>query len=634
MDDIKDKIDLITRIKKEFEADKKAAEKRNKRMKRDLRAASGSIDDQFSKEDDDIRGKDRARIAIPVLDGYIRKMVSQYIANPYGINATPLSNDGELSQLIERLNYDIQRCEHRSSAKHEYADALYMTGSCGYGYLYVTTDIYNGNTEPFICAVDDSRMVTFDRNSKRLDGSDAKRAAYSYVMSVKEASEMYGDDVKNGYGVDGFLSDGSRARDEDNCPIVICWEIRKESGTCWVIKIAGNKVIEEVDTKCPHLLIVPVYGMKNLVGDAMEYVGMIHKSIGIQQMINFCASKFQEDLATAPATKWKVAEESMDDMMIKTISESHRSLHPAILYKAFDRTGKPIPSPERLDPSNNSGYLTSSINDLIGFASASIGIQPSGIGDYQKKNETAEAVLLRAKESESSIADIYSHLEPSMCQLGRVLSHMIKACHPDIYGTVDLSMVDFEIDAGPMLSTKRKDNLRSTLALMGMMENPEEKKMLYGDLVANADGVGEGAEAAFTAISQKAIALSSSPVGADAGQMEALQVQLSKITEQLNQANIYAQNLQQQNYALSMGEQSKITVAQIKAETDRYVAEIKLAAGNEIKMQEINASYNQTMLKLNAEFEREMAKRPDINIVEGVTPQYRAVGNMQSNLLR
>lgn len=622
--------DTISRLKREFDSDKSAYEKRSKRIKRDLAYSSGSVDDHFSDVDDAIRGKDRAKIAIPVLDTFIRKMVSQYLANPYGM--VLCSENKIYDELCAELSKDIAKVEKDSDAKYEYSDSLYMAGACGFGYLYVTTDVIAGKVVPLICGVADSRSVIFDRNSKRLNGSDAKRAAFVDYMSVGEAKAEHGEDITGAYGVDGFLTFPQQKTDAENCPVITIWEMRKETGTCWVVKIVGNKIIDEIDSKCPFLLVVPILGVKSLVNNVIDFVGIIHKAIGIQNMIDYTSSQMQERLALAPTTKWVIDKGSMDTETAKTVAESHRSLHPAILFNGKDSAGNPTVKPERVDPATNISDLSTALDSFISYASTSIGFNSSGIGDHARKNETAEAVLLRQKESETSIADIYSHLECSIAQLCKVLSYMIVANDPK-YAGVDLSEIEFTTDAGPMLSTQRRDNLSRTMALLGMVDDPMEKKLLYADIAENADGVSDHTKQVFALISQKAEQSMSVGAGVDPAMMQQQADAMATMQEQVNQANIMIQNLQQQNYALSMGEQSKITVAQIKAETDRYVAEIKIAAGNEIEMQKIQERYAETMLKLNAEFEKALATKPVVEIVEGVKPRYNSVGGMESNLL-
>lgn len=631
--DYKYKADLISRLKTDFDADKSVHDRRLTRMKTDLAYATGSVKDSILFGDyESIRGKDRAFVFVPILAPFVRKMVSQYLANPYGIVIQ--SENPELEPYTQELQKDIAKIEKKSNAKYEFSNTLLMTGGCGRGYLYATTEEHGERNQVLICGVEDSRNVVFDRNAKRLDGSDARRAFYQTSMSVKEAKAEYGERVVNGYGSNGFLGD-RQPKDEDSCPVVTCWEMRRETNTCWVTKIVGNEIVSESDTLVPYLLIIPVYGILQPIKDGMDYVSLTHNANGIQNMADFAASNLQERMAVAPVSRWVIDTNSVDTNTVKTIQEAHKSLHPAVLWNSKGNDGQGAQAPQKVDPATNVSDLTEVISVFTNLASVTIGYQGAGVGLDERKNETAESVLLRAKENETSIADIYSNLEVAVCQLGRVLCHLLVANDPKYQG-LDVEQLDVDVTAGPMMLSTKRDKLKRTMALMGMLEDPAEKKLLYGDLAENLDGVSDDTVQVFKMIADNAKSMLANPAQPvdNGAQMQALNDALAQKDAEMQQANLYIQQLQFELASKQAEIQKAVTVETIKGDNaikleafkqqgKQTEQQIKIAGQSELEAQKSEAELAKAVLKMGAEQ----------NPIADVRPDYTSVGGMRNNLM-
>jgi len=488
------------------------------RCKDDLKMANGTEGSQYSELDRKNRGENRAEFSFPVLDKFVERIVGNYNLSPFGIEYSPY--DSAMSDKATVIQAVVSGIETRSKGKSVYRQALRSQSTVGYSWIHVTSEYDNPEDDSLdvslrIEFIQDYSSVLMDPLSTDVAGCDAKWVAHVDKISLREAKELYGDDVcmysdeglfsadlerdlsanttikvvthyekvtkkKTVYiGEDGDVSeekiDGYRAKEKTNT-YVKC------------IKAVGNKVVFETELDQTYLPIVPVYGLPIYQDGKPQYVGIIHRAIDSQKLLNYAASAAAERLARSNKTEF-VGPARAIQAHADVWENSSKSLYPYLPFDDIDENGNPIKGPIKVDTAINVNDVMPMTQMYLSTISSVVGMSEDGIAGASSAQETAEAALLKAKASETVLSTLYENLASSIEQVGRVLLQMVSAMY-DTDRVVPLTqksgetirdMVPFTsmnimpneyevaVSAGPLLATQRKENLRSLIAVSQLM---------------------------------------------------------------------------------------------------------------------------------------------------------------------
>lgn len=502
------------------------------RIKQDMTILSGLRNEAFDEEDNRVRGAERAKFSFPVVDKYVERIVGNYNNNPFGVSYTPydVANQGK----ARMLGAIAQGIENRSSAKSIYQQALRNAAGVGYGWFYITTEYANDNDDSLdvelrLEPVLDPTCVVIDPLSTKIDGSDAGWAAHISYISEKEAVDTYGEEVKKYMSEGQGFFNNTGSTDSESVGVVTYWEKsckksiryiakdgtgsdketkgsrRKEvkKYSVKVVKIVGNMIIAETELDCPYIPLFPVYGRPVMSNGRMQYIGLAHGARDGQRMLNYAGSLGGERLALSPKANFIGPAEGIAPYK-EQWANSSRSNPPVLVYDSYTEDGKPIAPPQKQDTAVNVGDILSLQQNYLGIISAVIGI-PDEAMFAQSQQETAEAALLRAKSTETVMSVYYENLAASVIHSGRVILHLVNSIYdternlpmvldkkPTVQklNVADLGIVpsefDVMVDAGPLLGTQRKDNLRSLLAASTVL-GPQYMPALAPQIVKNID---------------------------------------------------------------------------------------------------------------------------------------------------
>lgn len=635
---------LLKRLKDEYDRDVSAFSETKERMEYDLRMSMGSSKDHWDKNDDINRGSQRAKLAIPVLNKYVDRVVGSYSASPFGIVYTPNTSNPEAKNIAKVKQSVVRGIEEQSKAVTAYMGALKHSASCGYGYFYLTTKDVNNLTMPAIEWIDDPRAVVFDRNSRKPDGSDAERAYYATTMSYSEAKRQFGADVKDAHGM-SWMPDANLKKDSDDCQLVFVWEKNFETKTTNVYKIVGNKLVDEFELKTSKLPIFRVAGRMALIGSKPQFISIIHNAVGAQKMLDYSASMTLERLARSPIPSWVAPIEAVGDDLASwsTANTNNASIR---TYREYTQDGKPITKPFRDNEAVNLSDVVQVMQTFTQFIDQIVGV-PSA---EKVSNETAEAALIRKRESEQGEAEIFQHLADAIVCCGECLNELLSdiMVSPRIMPVKDgkeLKMLEVDntlfqmatesvgVEAGPLMRSERKEKLTKALAMQPILG--ADSKLLWGAIAENVDDIDEGVAGAMKIASEahaQMITAVANPNDAEALNQQLMQTQeqMAQMQASLDQANLYVQQQDAKIFALEQNAEATILKAQMDNDTKVLIERIKQAGADQRLIAEINAEYQAQQQKYMAEVAKTAASAPKFEIVEGVKPDYTSVGGMRN----
>lgn len=593
------------------------------RVKQDLAFACAPMSSAWSGEDARAFGKDRACVRIPIIGTLIDRATATYSASPYGIAVSPFNSANLQSALL--LQSVVRGIETRSSARSAYRDALRLALSCGYGYLHTyTIDRGDGLVDVRLESLSNPTAVIFDQSAVKPDGSDAEFVAFCSNMGRARAEREFGDEVCGRSDTLFFeLMEGGYDR-ETEVPVVTIYrmeEIKRDgkdgktakSRMAVQYKVIGNKIADRIETEIAYLPVVRVTGVPVWTQKRWSWAGIGNRAEGVQRLANFAASQMTERLALSPKVNFVGPKKAVKGNLREWANASRTN--PSILtYEDWDKEhNREIRPPQRQDTSVNLGDVSGVISGALNLLGATTGVDGAfGPGDGPS-NMTAEEVLTRSRNAESVLSGIYEALGDAVRQLGRVLVSAISANYAqdretDAVGTDGaVSKVKFnasklipneyeiDIDAGPLMASQRKDNVRQLTALM--QAAPSLAQAIVPAIVQNLDI--DNGEQIVQAISSGS---------GDAAEAEQLKAKIQALEAELNRSRMEALQLQASMRGKLIDSKTKLALAQMDAENDLQLEMLKQQATSDREAAKIASQEEIEAQKLQADLAKEQAK--------------------------
>lgn len=514
---------VVFRVLKTLNEGKAAFAEIYDRAENDMEFASGLDGAQYGEKERMLRGEGRVKQQFSILNQYIERVMGLYDAAPYGVKISPLTDDAtDMANAAQGL---VDAIQSESGAKTAYRTALRNSSTCGYGWIAVSTKWANDTDKTAdvvvsVEAIHDPFSVYIDPASTEVDGSDAEWASFCERLSPAKAKAMYGDDVL----LAGVGSSDDATVDEGSGRTVEAVTFYEKSKKTTEIQLKGGltkrvreKAVEMYRIVNGHLVerrslalsrvpIVPVYGLPVRKDGKDSFVGLVHRAKDAQRNLNYAVSTGAERLALSPTMKLIAAEEAVSGNE-EEFANANRSNATLLKYQAFTQDGKALPKPEKVDPAINNSDIASMYQMYSAALSDVIGIPQDGIGSAVGREQTAEETLMRAKAAETVLSTLYTNLASSVSAIGRVIVELIAVSYVGKrqfltkedggvrremgdFDTVPLTPEDLsvDIDAGPLLGTQRKENLRSMIALLQI--SPEIfKPLIFAQACKYVDGV-------------------------------------------------------------------------------------------------------------------------------------------------
>ena len=582
------------------------------RMRTDIKFASG-VDDQWTEEDTQARGPSRARMQFPIFSAYISKIVGAYNANPFAIKL----EGEEQNDAVERLNEKIVEIEDESNAKNIYSSALRNALSCGYGFIYATTEKdEKGAPCVRIEAVPNPLSIFFDPNSTKVDGSDGEYFIHREDITRDKARRLFGEDATESGENDGVFYNTNT---DTSVPVLTFWYKEKKNSVA-VVKVVGNKIIDEQTLPIRRLPIVLVAGEAVLKADsgAVEYTGIVHKAIDAQRLLNYAVSLSGERLALSPKANYLVVADSIKAHS-KLWKQANKINPPALPYDQFDEAGRPLNPPTKQDTAINVGDIGGLTSLYTGSIAQIIGIPIEGIVENHSV-QTAEEVITKAKASESILSCYYENLASSIKALGAVLIELISYVYK--YSTPKEDEARISVSAGPLLSTMRKEKLRSLYAMATAL--PEYRVILAPRMLECMDGVDEELVEQAKAISamqltkEQAALQQAQAAPAEGAEAEGTGANVEDLLQQKAQLEGLVQRLSAELEAVKNSVNGEV----LKAQNAVLMEDLKHRHAMELEAMKQAGANTRQANELQAEAEREVfrAEQEQAQTIEEMTP--------------
>ena len=560
------------------------------RMRTDLRYVGAS--DQWDETDIRLRGENRARQQFPVLDKYVERIVGNYNANPYSIQVEAL--DASSAQMAESMQGLVNAIEAKSETRYAYRQSLRNAASTGYGWLSVTTDWGDDETtrdfvEVKIETIEDPCSVVIDPASRFVDGRDASWACVREWIGRKTAKDIFGAEFAEDDGT--AWPEGDRS-DRSLVEVLTFYELvrgdkdaeEEKDRTDHVVKyrIVGGRLYGE-GKRIPlnRIPIVPVYGLPVIEDGRIGYVSVIHRAIDAQKNINFAVSTGAERLALSPTAKIAVSEEAVAGKE-EDYADANRSNKTLLTFKAYDDAGRKLDAPVKIDPAVNGADIAQYYNLYTLAVTETVGIPLDGIGGSTTKQLTAEETLTKARAAETVLSTIYENLAASVRAVGRLVIELIASQYvghrnvitqDSLTGTrqrvntdfdsvhIDLDVLDIRVEAGPLLSTQRKENVKCFLQLFQIAPDVY-KPLLFAKIMDNMDGVDAQTQSAVRQIAFKGL----DQIKLDADKLAQLTQENQNLKNQLAQTQLALVGARARSQDAAVRSQAGVLAAQINAD--------------------------------------------------------------------
>lgn len=633
-----------------------------KRTKEEEEFASGN---QFNSNDDRILGDKGARVTLNLIGKHENSIVNPFLNHPYGIGVSSKIKAGMEKALY--LTSLLKGIEYKCNAVDSYGSALRSAVRTGYGYVYVTTEYANSKSfdqDIIIESVLNSRCVAFDITSKKLDGSDAEKAAFIDYEDEVKAKALHGDSITNEskYSLNGLatsydippdaipkvtffkkhytskkfykLTDGRVGYESEFTKSELKDALSREikAVTIKVYTIIGNKVVNETELPISYIPIVPFYGKKVTLENKNQYVGIVYDSKSAQQLVNYNASKMAERIARTPKNQWTAPEGSI-------VGDPHwanadTGLYSILTFREKDEEGNPISGRPMLQQSNVdiSDVLAAKANFEQTLADI-IGTPRDGIQGAGFTTQSATEALIEQNSVENNNSHFYYNAKSSIKHIGRICTELVTKYYDtkreqiiiDAQGKpqriiVDISEMaiepadyDIELTAGPSEATTKQQNIKMLVGLGSML--PENQKIFIGPMVAKnlqMEGSDELATRLEMAIPPEF--KQSGPQG-DPKALEQLQMADAAIAKQQEVQGAMAEQLSakdmelQQSYQYITELQSYIASNEKKIQADILMNTQDNEVDIEIERMKLQNSNAQLGAKIMADAEKETVKQ-------------------------
>lgn len=630
-----DDAETVSRVLKTLADGKAAFADVYERAEDDLDFASGLKGAQYGAVEEKLRGPGRVKQQFSLLNQYIERVMGLYDAAPYGVKISALTDDA--AEMANQAQAIVDAIQSASSAKQAYRTALRNATTCGYGWIAVSTKWASDTDESAdvnvnIEAIADPFAVTIDPASVDVDGRDAEWAAYTERISASKARALYGDDVLD--AVD--LIYGQEANKKVD--VVTFWEKSRNARTVdlgggvtkrvreqavHMYRIVNKHLVERRVLALTRVPVVPVYGLPVRDADRSSFVGIVHRAKDAQRNLNYAISTGAERLALSPTMKILAADETVAGHE-KEYADANRVNNTLLRYKAFDeQTGKELPVPVKIDPAVNNSDIAGMYTMYSAALSAVIGIPQDGIGLAPGREQTAEETLTRAKAAETVLSTLYNNLAAAVAAVGRVVVEIIAESYVGQrsflangpnglerrfgdFDAVPLTPADLsiDVDAGPLLGTQRKENLRSLISLLTI--SPDAfKPLIFAQACRYIDGVDKG----FVTQIEKVTAFTMQQAVSGAQNAQALATENQALKAALAETQTAVARLQAESRNAETRVRGEILKTQLTNENRLAVEAMKQQGENERAVLDIRADAERDTAKAAAEFERAAAEQ-------------------------
>jgi len=368
------------------------------------------------------------------------------------INVTPQDDtaDVETAKILKGI---VRNIEQQSNANNAYDTAVENSVRGGIGWIRVNTKyVDEASFDQDICieAVENPFSVLLDSASRKLDGSDARRA-FVFVDMPKDTFEaLYPDaaplsfdpdlEQKNWYSrssnivrvAEYFYKDEKKTKLYNTSVGALTAEQCKELGipteglperestvtTIKWCKFNAQEILEKTEWVGKYIPIVPVYGKVVWSEGRRKSFSLTYQGRDPQMRYNIQLTAETEWTAMQPKAPWVAYDDQLTPAQAEQFSQSNVKNF-AVLYhkKTYDKNDKLLPPPQRQPPPSGSPALMQQSQMAKDGIQATLGIFDASLG--AAGNETSgRAIMARQSEGDNATFHFVDNLATSIRQVG------------------------------------------------------------------------------------------------------------------------------------------------------------------------------------------------------------------------
>lgn len=456
---VQEEFDAVQKWKKFEKRSRKKWKTLIDRVKDDKKYLGG---DQFTKEDTDILGKDRAQNKLNVVANAVRTIVNTYREQPYRWRVV-YNYTGKDSKQLNDIGVAFLESPENSTACLE---ALESAVAFGLGVLVVTTDYgVDGNPEPTLYTISDIDNVYLDPEFSKLNGADQTEAAIVELKSRRWVENEYGIDISS---IDAPQVEISQEYDrKEYMPLVTYWVKRQGQVTCY--RLIGNDIVDEIPLSTTYIPVIPIFGEKFFCDGEEQWHGIVDQMKGVQKLINYAYSNILVRLATSPKNTWVCEGESIEGNE-KYFRDSNKTLNPLLIYNKWSADGKrELDKPERISNEIQLGDVGEMFSQSLQMVNSIIGIPAIGLESETEK--TATEVLTSSKVFQNNIRAYIYNLRSSLVVAGMCLFELVQG--QPLYGAVKITCVQ-----GPDEGLKKQEARVILQQMTPLLTEPQDQRKL------------------------------------------------------------------------------------------------------------------------------------------------------------
>jgi hypothetical protein len=184
-------------------------------------------------------------------------------------------------------------------------------------------------------------------------------------------------------------------------------------------RASGAEILEENDWLGKYIPIIPVYGEELDVEGKVFYIGMLRRGKDAQRLHNYSRSAFAQRVALTPKAPWLIAEGQIEGREDEW-GKSNSGTVGALVYKATDVAGHPVPPPSRVSPVDVPAGFSQDAEMSEHDLQAAFGMYNASLGE-RSNEKSGKAIMARQREGDTSTFHFQDNLNRAVAYLGRQL---------------------------------------------------------------------------------------------------------------------------------------------------------------------------------------------------------------------
>lgn len=558
----------------------------------------------------DMMGNDRLIRSVNLMRPVINSIVQAYKSNPIGIALTGGDDDAE-RQKKDMLQAEIIKIMASTRSQDIFSNSIFYTAVGGTSY-WVVYNTKENNKDVIDIKELNSINVFFDPNAKHKTGKDAERVVvYDYIGKDK-AERLYDISERE---LDGYTSPfaDNELKDciRDDMALVVTYYRRKKDG--WQIsKIVGDRVVEQTLLPIKRCPVIREVGELVMIDGKIYYQGMMKFVEGLLTQVNINQTTISERLARASQVDL-ISSARAAKGFEQIYAERHKKPMGYLPFNDLDEGGNPIAPPTPIDLTAKTQDMQTTQDSAINLIYTIVGTGKPG--SEVQSNTTAEAVLLRRKNSETPNAIYIENAAESHIQTGYVIIDFISM----IIG-VEINTYDIIVESGPLHASSRRQSLAELVSLAQYLQQvaPEAVKQLIPQMILSTELPNANQLSKEIAGVLGINVEQNNPQQA----MQSMQQQLQAIQQQLAEkdgmlSQLQQQVIQAQNYINANESKIRADILMNQQDNDTKIqtALIQANASKDVANQNNATKVQTTEAKLAADLEKSFQQAPELTMV-------------------